>query len=106
MKQLEIKYTYSTFNCCDNNFSQFYTIHEFKNNFDVSLMFCFLQDKTFKSFRSKFISNFYHHHPNVFKIIKVLKMFQTKTFIKIRTSDINRPQRINKINKIIETTQY
>jgi len=32
----------------------------------------------------------------IFKIIEVVKMFQTNTYIKIRTSDFNRPQKISK----------
>jgi len=49
-----------------------------------------------KSFHSEFNSNVYHHHPNIFKIIEVLKMFQTNTYTKIRTSDLNRSQKISK----------
>ncbi|CAI6349412.1 unnamed protein product [Macrosiphum euphorbiae] len=44
-----------------------------------------------ESFHSDFNSNFYHQHPNIFKIIEILKLFQVNTYIKIRTT-INNPK--------------
>jgi len=35
-----------------------------------------------ESFNSEFNSNFYHHYPNIIKIIEILKMFQTNTYLR------------------------
>jgi hypothetical protein len=39
-----------TFNYCDKNFTQLYTVHGLKNNIYISLMFSFLPDKTLKTY--------------------------------------------------------
>jgi hypothetical protein len=57
-----------------------------------------------KSFLLEFNSNFYHHHPNLFKIIKVLKILQINTYIKIRTSDTKNTSK-NKQNKSKKKTK-
>lgn len=43
---------------------------------------------------------------NILKIMVVLKIFQTNTYITIRISDIDRFKKISKINKILWTAKY
>jgi len=59
-----------------------------------------------ESLHSEFNLNFYHHRPNIFKIIELVIMFQTNTYIKIRTPDIDRSQQKMKKNKTISITEY
>jgi hypothetical protein len=49
-KKLEIVDMNGTFNYCDKNFTQLYTVHGLKNNNYIPLMFCFLPDKTLKTY--------------------------------------------------------
>uniref|UniRef100_A0A2S2QVK6 MULE transposase domain-containing protein n=1 Tax=Sipha flava TaxID=143950 RepID=A0A2S2QVK6_9HEMI len=42
-----------------------------------------------ESFHLDFNSNFYHQHPNIFKIIEILKLFKVNTYIKMRTAISN-----------------
>jgi hypothetical protein len=49
MKKLEIIYM-ALFNYCDKNVTQLYTVHGLKNNIYIPLMFCFLPDKTLKTY--------------------------------------------------------
>jgi len=37
-------------NYCDKHFTQIYTVHGLKNSIYISLMFCFLPDKTLKTY--------------------------------------------------------
>jgi len=50
LKKLEIVYMDGTFNYCDKNFTQLYAVHGLKNSIYIPLMFCFLPDKTLKTY--------------------------------------------------------
>jgi hypothetical protein len=51
-----------------------------------------------ESFHSRFNSNFYSPHPNIFSFIKVLKSFQTETYIKLNSINVT-PRINNKVYK-------
>lgn len=53
-----------------------------------------------ESFHSDFNAHFYHHHPNIYTFLDVLKTFQTNTYIKIRSAELKVVRREKKSSLI------